>query len=144
MKYLGIDYGTKKIGLAISDDSGAFAFPKTILSSGVQALRDIVEIASVERVETIVVGHSLNMGGERNAVMEDIDAFVEEIHKLTGLPVVLEDERFSSTAVRAFDWSKPVASPRRTGRDASGRSKSNPIDDRAAAIMLQRYLDKNQ
>lgn len=144
MKYLGIDYGTKKIGLAISDDSGAFAFPKTILSSGVQALRDIVEIASVERVQTIVVGHSLNMGGERNAVMEDIDAFVEEIHKLTGLPVVLEDERFSSSAVRAFDWSKPVASPRRTSRDASGRSKSDPIDDRAAAIMLQRYLDKNQ
>lgn len=144
MKYLGIDYGTKKIGLAISDDSGSFAFPKTILGSGVQALRDIVEIALVEQVDAIVVGHSLNMGGERNAVMEDIDAFVEEIHKLTGLPVVLEDERFSSSAVRAFDWSKPVASPRRTSRDALGRNKSDPIDDRAASIMLQRYLDKNK
>ena len=143
MKYLGIDYGTKKIGLAISDDSGAFAFPKTILVSGIQALRDISEIVAVERVEKIVVGHSLDTSGARNAVMEDIDAFIEEIHKLTGLPVVLEDERFSSTAVRAFDWTKPIASPRRTTRDASGRSKNDPIDDRAAAIMLQRYLDKH-
>ena len=143
MKYLGIDYGTKKIGLAISDDSGAFAFPKTILVSGIQALRDISEIVAVERVEKIVVGHSLDTSGARNAVMEDIDAFIEEIYKLTGLPVVLEDERFSSTAVRAFDWTKPIASPRRTTRAASGRSKNDPIDDRAAAIMLQRYLDKH-
>jgi putative Holliday junction resolvase len=144
MRYLGIDYGTKKIGLAISDESGAFAFPKTIVASGVQALRDIVTIVTDEQVETIVVGHSLNSLGERNAVMEDIDAFIEELHKLTGLPVVLSDERFSSTAVKAFDWTKPVASPRRTDRDASGRNKTDPIDDRAAAIMLQRYLDKNR
>lgn len=141
MKYLGIDYGTKKIGLAMSDESGKFAFPKTIVTSGIQALRDIVEIVHVEHVEKIVVGHSLTSAGERNAVMEDIDAFVEEIHKLTGLPVALADERFSSTAVRAFDWSKPVASPHRSTR--AQQAKHSPIDDRAAAIMLQRYLDKN-
>lgn len=137
MKYLGIDYGTKKIGIAISDESGKFAFPKEIISSGVQALREIVEIVTTESIGKIVVGHSLTTSGERNVVMEDIDAFVEELHKLTGLPIALEDERFSSSAVKAFNWSKPVASPHRSEKH------HGPIDDRAAAVMLQRYLDKN-
>jgi putative Holliday junction resolvase len=136
MKYLGIDYGTKKIGIAISDESGKFAFPREIVPAGVQALRDIVEMAISEDVNKIVVGHSLNTSGERNVIMEDIDVFVEELVKLTGLPVALSDERFSSTAVKAFDWSKPVATPHRSEK------RYQHIDDRAAAIMLQRYLDK--
>lgn len=136
MKYLGIDYGTKRIGLAVSDESGKFAFPKMIAGSDVAGLRDIVNLVESEGVEKIIVGLSLTSSGQRNAVMEDIDAFVEELEKLTGLPVILSDERFSSTAVKAFDWSKPVATPHRSEK------KPEPIDDRAAAIMLQRYLDK--
>lgn len=136
MKYLGIDYGTKRTGVAISDESGKFAFPKTILSTGKQFLAEIVEMVQKEGVEKIVVGNSMTMSGERNAIMEDIDAFIEELYKLTGVPVDLEDERFSSSAVRSFDWSKPVATPHRSGKT------SEPIDDRAAAVMLQRYLDK--
>jgi len=136
MKYLGIDYGSKKIGVAISDESGKFAFPKEIVPAGIQALRDIVDTVETEGVQKIVVGYSLTSSGERNAIMEDIDAFVEELNKLTGLPVILSDERFSTTAVRAFDWSKPVATPHRSER------KYEQIDDRAAAVMLQRYLDK--
>ena len=136
MKYLGIDYGTKKIGIAISDESGGFAFPKDIVPSGVQALRDIVDIVTAEGVQKIIVGDSLTLSGKRNALMEDVDAFIEELHKLTGIPVILSDERFSSSAVKAFDWSKPVATPHRSEKN------HDPIDDRAAAVMLQRYLDK--
>ncbi len=137
MKYLGIDYGTKKIGIAISDESGAFAFPKEIVPSGIAALRAIVEMVVSEGVQKIIVGNSLTSSGERNVLMEDIDAFIEELHKLTGLPVILSDERFSSTAVRAFDFEKPIANTRGNSRP------TDPIDHRAAAIMLQRHLDKN-
>lgn len=136
MRILGIDYGTKKIGIALSDESGKFAFPKTIVPSGVGALRDIVDIVEQESVQEIVIGCSLDQAGKRNEIMEDIDVFVEELYKLTNIPVILQDERFSSTAVRAFDFTKPVASPRRSEK------KTDPLDDRAAAIMLQRYLDK--
>lgn len=136
MKYLGIDYGTQKIGLAVSDASGTMAFPKTIIGSGISALRNILDLIASEEIEKIVVGNSMDLAGGRNQLMEDIDAFIEELEKLTGLPIVLQDERFTSSAVRAFDWTKPVATPRRT-------SVPRPaLDDRAAAIMLQRYLDK--
>lgn len=137
MKIMGIDYGTKRIGIAMSDESGAFAFPKQVIVSGEKALAEIITIIDQEQVKKIVVGNSLDSVGVRNAIMEDVDAFVEELHKLTGLPIELSDERFSSSAIRAFDWEKPVATPHRTERN------TDPIDDRAAAIMLQRYLDKN-
>lgn len=136
MRILGIDYGTKKIGIAISDESAQFAFPKKIIGSGARALVEILEIIEQESVGKIIIGNSLSQVGLRNELMEDVDAFIEELHKLTGLPIELVDERFSSTAVRAFDFTKPIANTRGNHRP------TNAIDDRAAAIMLQRYLDR--
>ena len=133
---MGIDYGTKRIGVAISDESGSFAFPKTIVQSGVKTLVEIIDLIHRESVGKIVVGYSVDQSGMRNRVMEDIDAFIEELHKLTNLPIELMDERFSSMAVRAFDFEKPIANTRGNHRPV------DHIDDRAAAVMLQRYLDK--
>lgn len=133
---MGIDYGTKRIGLALSDESGTLAFPKKIVSTGKQALADILDIITTEQVEQIVVGNSLDNGGTRNSIMEDVDVFVEQLHKLTGIPVGFMDERFSSTAVRAFNFEKPIANTRGNSRP------TDHIDDRAAAVMLQRYLDR--
>ncbi|WP_196758645.1 Holliday junction resolvase RuvX, partial [Streptobacillus moniliformis] len=66
--------------------------------------------------------------------MEDVDAFAEELTKLTGIICEYMDERFSSTAVKSFDFEKPIANTR-------GNTKIHaPLDDRAAAVMLQRYL----
>jgi putative Holliday junction resolvase len=136
MKYMGIDYGTKRIGIAISDESGKFAFPKVIVSSGKQALSDIVNLIQSEEIGQIIVGNSVDSSGNRNAIMEDVDVFIEQLHKLTGVPIGFMDERFSSTAVRSFDFEKPIANTRGNSRPI------DHIDDRAAAIMLQRYLDK--
>lgn len=142
MKYLGIDYGTKRIGIALSDESGSLAFPKAVISTGAsrsglaKARGEIADLVLREDVGCIVIGHSLDGDGARNPIMRDIDAFAEELRRLTGVPVELHDERFTSTAARAATWSKPVATPRRGGATVPER-----IDDRAAAIMLQRYLD---
>lgn len=133
---MGIDYGTKRIGVAVSDESGKFAFPKIIVSSGKQALSDIVNLIQSENIERIIVGNSLDMAGNRNAIMEDVDVFIEQLYKLTQVPIALSDERYSSTAVRSFDFEKPIANTR-----GNSRPKDH-IDDRAAAVMLQRYLDK--
>lgn len=136
MKYLGIDYGTKKIGIAISDDGGSIAFPHAIIPNNKDFFNVLVTTIAKNAVGEIVIGNSLMGNNMRNDISDDIDVFVETIEKLTGLPVHMQDERFSSSAVSAFNWSKPVATPRRSEKN------TQPIDDRAAAIMLQRFLDK--
>ncbi len=140
MKYLGIDYGTKRIGLAISDESGMMAFPRGILDGAKQgqvALAEILDTIKAEDIHEIVIGKSLDTAGGRNLIMDDIDVFAEELHKLSGLPVHLHDERFSSFAARAFDFSKSDSN----ANHRKNHDRVEHIDDRAAAVMLQRYLD---
>jgi putative Holliday junction resolvase len=136
MKYIGIDYGTKKIGIATSDDGGSIAFPYAVILNNKDFFDALIKIISETGAGEIVIGNSLMGNNMRNEISDDIDAFVETVERLTELPVHMQDERFSSSAVSAFNWNKPVATPRRTEKDYK------PIDDRAAAIMLQRFLDK--
>ena len=138
MKYLGIDYGTKRIGIAVSDESGMMAFPRGIIAGGAQAFAQIVKTITDEGVQKIIVGNSLDQAGNRNMIADDIDAFITELEKISGLPVELQDERFSSMMARSFDFSKDdyIANPRRNAQ------RVEHVDDRAAALMLQRYLDK--
>lgn len=133
---MGIDYGTKKIGIATSDDGGTIAFPYQIIPNDIKFFDTLVQVIADTGVGEIVIGHSLMGNNVRNDISDDIDAFSESVERLTGLPVHMQDERFSSSAVSAFNWSKPVATPRRSEKD------HKPIDDRAAAIMLQRFLDR--
>ncbi len=140
MKHLGIDYGTKRIGLAISDESGSFAFPKKILENTKESIAQLLEIISAEHIEKIIIGNSLDKTGVRNALMDDVDAFAEELQKLSGIPVEMQDERFSSVFAKSMDFEKG------NFNIANLKNKNvspDRIDDRAAAIMLQRYLDKN-
>src|SRR6185503_4413417 len=68
MKALGIDYGTKRIGVAVSDDTGSLAFPLAVVESGPKALEEVANIARVNNVEQLVIGESLNFKGEPNEV----------------------------------------------------------------------------
>jgi putative Holliday junction resolvase len=135
MKYLGLDYGTKRIGVAVSDDTGSIAFPLTVVESGPKALEEVADIARVNNVEVIVMGESLNFKNEKNEVMEDIEQFKADIAELTQLPVEFEKEFFSSAqAARQFT--------------PDGSRKKNPSQDKldaaAAALILQGYLDKKK
>jgi putative Holliday junction resolvase len=137
MKYMGIDYGTKRIGIAISDESGKFAFPKVIVSSGKQALVDIVNLIQSEQVGQVILLEIQLMPWEiEMRLWRILMCLLSSFAKLTGLPIGFMDERFSSTAVRSFDFEKPIANTRGNARP------TDHIDDRAAAVMLQRYLDK--
>ncbi len=136
MKYLGIDYGTKRIGIAISDDTGSLAFPRTTLEAGHGALGAIAALAKEESVGRIVIGESRDNQGQPNAVMEDIGQFKKDLEGLTSLACEYQSEFFSSTqAARQF------------APDEQSRKK-NPeheqLDASAAAIILQSYLDKRK
>lgn len=134
MKYLGIDYGTKRIGVAISDDTGTLAFPLTIVVARPDALAEIVEFAKKNGVQTIVLGESRNFKQEPNPVMEDIEQFKKNIEELSRLPVVYEQEFLTSAAAR------------RLAQDKRGETIVEPdnIDASAAALILQSYLDRKR
>ena len=136
MRVIGLDYGTKTVGVAISDELLITAQPLlTIERERANKLRKTVakieEIISEYNVEEIVLGYPKNMNntlGERAAAT---DEFREMLERRTGLPVILVDERL--TTVEA---DRILAE---TGDASSGRKEY--IDKRAAAIILQNYLD---
>ena len=133
MKYLGIDYGTKRIGLATSDTGGSLAFPLTTVKAGPRALGEIVEILKKEGVESVVLGESRNFKGETNKVMEDIEQFKKDLEELAGLSVAYEAEFLTSAgAARQFE-----------GDFGRGEKPSQEkLDASAAAMILQSFLDR--
>ena len=135
MKYLGIDFGTKRVGLAVSDENGLIAFPRKIIDAH-GAFGVVVDLLMKEKIGAIVVGNSLAQNGMPNPVEAEIKKFCSDIEAHTGLPVLRQNELFSSLeAIRHHFDIKPIANPRRTGKDIPAH------DDSAAAIILQRYLD---
>ncbi|HWB33929.1 MAG TPA: Holliday junction resolvase RuvX [Candidatus Paceibacterota bacterium] len=133
MKYLGIDYGTKRIGIAVSDDMGTIAFPLTTVASDRESLARVVDIVKERGAGKIIIGESRNFKGEANDVMEDIEQFKADLAELSGLPVEYEPELFTSTqAARQF-------APDGSRKDMPSQEK---LDASAAALILQGYLDR--
>jgi len=134
MRILGIDYGERRVGVAISDPLGSIALGLETIE--VTSLKDAVAkvcAACRERdVATIVVGLPLNMDGSRGPMVERVERFVSELTVASGLPVVTYDERLSSAMVE------------RTLLDADmSRSKRKGVRDKLAAqVILQGYLDR--
>jgi len=129
MKILGIDYGTKRIGVAISDETAAFAFPKAILPNDAKILEALQEMVNEEGIERIVIGDP----GD-NAVAKDVKAFAARIEAF-GLPIIWEKEFMTSMHVSQAFGQKPIA---RQVKQEWGEKR----DDSAAALILQRYLDR--
>ncbi|OGI88390.1 hypothetical protein A2914_00510 [Candidatus Nomurabacteria bacterium RIFCSPLOWO2_01_FULL_41_21] len=124
MKFLGIDYGEKRIGLATSDERGMFAFPKLVVENGIDTLDKIGEILKENKITEIVIGKSLDMKGENNPIMEQIEEFSEKLGRRFSLPVHKEKEFLTSVEARRY-------------HEGDGR-----VDASAAALILQRYLDR--
>ncbi len=134
VKHLGIDYGTKRIGVALSDEEGKLAFPHGVIPAGPKALSAVAELARANTAGKIVVGESRNYKNEPNAVMEDIELFKKDLEELTGLPVEYEAEFMTSAAAL------------RHTQDKRGEKTSDALnlDASAAALILQSYLDRNR
>ncbi|MBI2108954.1 MAG: Holliday junction resolvase RuvX [Parcubacteria group bacterium] len=128
MRFLGIDYGEKRIGIALSDENGMLAFPHSILNNDARLIKSIHDICKQESVSQIVIGESRMYGGTENPVMKKIADFKERLQKTTSLPIAFESEVLTSQEARR-----------------SREKESNvPVDDSAAAIILQSFLDKRK
>ncbi len=144
MKHLGIDYGTKKVGIALSDSEGKIAFPKTILKNDETLMENLRAMIEEEGVEKIVIGKSLTLDGRENEVQHSIEQFKEELAQaFPSIPIGEQDERMSSLAANSFLFGKGNLERKRTS-EREKRMRNSADDARAATIILQRYLDRKK
>lgn len=145
MKYIGIDYGTKRIGIALSDKGGNIAFANSIVPNDSKALDKIAEIIKKEQVEAIVVGESKDFSGGLNEIFSEVKNFSDELNKRTNFPIFFEPEFLTSHAAEKQRFEKETSVfTRADGRKGRRPQKKEPIDAVAAALILQSYLDKKK
>ena len=126
MKYLGIDYGARWIGVAVSDGTGAIAFPRGVLQNDSKLLPDLLHFIQSEKIERIIVGDTRSHVGGGNPITADAEKFMEELARTTSLPVSRAFEVFTSIEASRY---------------AEKGNEHN--DSAAAAVILQRFLDMN-
>ena len=131
MKFLGIDYGTKRIGISISDEEGILAFPKRIVLNNADIFKTLSEI---------VIGESVDFTGASNALSARIEVFILELQEKFNLPIHKQKEFLTSIEARKSKGGKKLSASQAHSRIK--QKKSDHVDAHAAAIILQRYLDK--
>ena len=136
MRFLGIDYGTKRIGLAVSDDNGVLAFPKTIILNDRSSLENILGILKKENISGVVIGESLDFNGNKNKIWQEAEDFIKVLEIEAGVPIHKEKE-FLTTVGARWGEGKEKNNARKIKKEISKK-----IDDSAAALILQRYLDR--
>ncbi|KKR18573.1 hypothetical protein A2121_02715 [Candidatus Nomurabacteria bacterium GWB1_40_6] len=123
MKHLGIDFGSKRIGIAISDEANGFAFPLLVLDNSGDFVGEIIKICEENKVAELVVGKSLDFAQKDNEIMKEIIPFVEILKSRLNLPVHMHPEFLTSQEAERL------------------QGKNDMHDASAAAIILKSYLD---
>ncbi len=134
-RYLGIDFGASRVGLALSDSDGIIAQPYGAIewSDTDDLIEQIAEIITEKRVEIIVIGHPIHLSGESSEMSRKVEDFAKLIgRRLPDKKLVLVDERLSTKQAEAAI------------REGGGKPSLNKeaVDTVAAAIILQSYLER--
>lgn len=126
MRLLGIDYGSKKTGLALTDESGSMAFPHSVIPTNADLLKTVEALIVREKVGEIVLGYSLNRDGEPNKVHEAASELLLDLTLATGLPVHLQPEQYTTQAAIRL------------------QGKSVMTDAAAAALILDSFITQKK
>ncbi len=133
-KIICIDYGLKRIGVALSDDRGTIAFPhKYIINENFNdAATELKNIIITENASLIVVGMPIGLSGKQSSLSIEVIKFIDELKKkIKNLPIITYDERFSTAqAQRSL-----------IERNVKRKKRKQTIDSIAASFILQSYLD---
>ncbi|MCX4333261.1 MAG: Holliday junction resolvase RuvX [Bacteroidales bacterium] len=133
-RIIGIDYGRKRVGVAVSDPLGIFASALDTVQSA-KIIEYLKLYSEKENVVRFVVGYPINMDGRPSEAAKDIDIFLKHLAKaFPDIPVTLEDERFTSVLAH-----KAMIDG---GMKKKDRMDKNSVDRISAAIILQSYLDR--
>lgn len=136
-RILGVDYGERRVGLAVSDPTGMIAqpLPTLVRRAGKRPpVRAVADVAHTWQVSAIVLGLPLTLEGDESDWTRAIRAFGEKLSDRTGLPVHFVDERM--TSVRA------ERSVRSLGLRRTQREDKKRVDAAAAVLILQSFLDR--
>jgi putative Holliday junction resolvase len=124
MRFLGIDYGKKRVGIALSSEDNRFAFPKKVLVNERNLVVTISKFCKENNVGGVVIGESKDFKGKANLIMKDILTFKKKLESKTALPIYLEPEFMTSQEAARI------------------AGENELLDASAAAIILQSYLNK--
>lgn len=135
-RLVGIDYGKKRVGVAVSDPLMIFASPlETVPTANI--INYLKIYTSKEDVERFVVGYPMNMDNKPSQVAQYVDVFLKQLKKaFPDIPVTLEDERF--TSVLAFQSLIDSGVKKQDRRDKAA------VDKVSAAIILQTFMDRKK
>jgi putative holliday junction resolvase len=126
MRYMGIDYGSKRVGVAFSNEDGTMAFPHSVLRNDASLIKSLVALAEREHAEAIVIGASRNLEGEANPIQERIDECILDLTLELGVPIHSEPEVYSTQeAIRE-------------------QGRNDMTDASAASIILNSYLTRHR
>jgi putative Holliday junction resolvase len=132
-RLLGIDYGTKRIGVAVSDPLRIIAQSLSVIINSPKVFDEIKKLVTEYDPEKIIVGMPLNLKGEKGVKAEEVEQFIAELEREIKIEIVRFDERFTSKIAQ------------QTMRDMHMKKKARQtkgnVDYIAAAIILQGFLD---
>lgn len=131
-RIVAIDYGKKRIGVAITDPLRFFAQPLTTLQNDHTFWNTLRDILSKYDIEEFVVGYPLKESGDKGELTKDIDQFVKTVQKYYKVPVVLTDERYSSGIAQERILESVTSKKKRRDKGL--------IDKNAAAVILEDYM----
>jgi len=123
---MGIDFGSKRIGIAMSDDSGKMAFPHEVVPNNDKFLKYIESLVAKRGIGEIVIGHSLDNQGMPNQIHAAVESLMMDITLSIGIPVHLEPEQYSTQQARQI------------------QGKNSLTDASAAALILDSFITKNK
>jgi putative Holliday junction resolvase len=131
MKYLAIDYGNKRTGLATCDPNETIATPLTVLTTGKDLPNKIAQIMESENVDAVIIGLPINMDGSEGFQAKHVRQFAEQLEKQLNMTIHFQDERLSTFG----------AQEKLEQTDLSKKTKSRRLDAVAAAQILQDFLE---
>jgi len=144
---LAIDYGQKRLGLALSDEYGVTSRPFAIWTR-INRRRDIARLRELVRrhaVCRIVIGLPLHLDGTPSEMSEESEGFARRVEKALGVPVEMVDERLSSWEAKQTVWANRSTGSSHRGRKLGvGRKHQTSLDDVAAAVVLRDYLARTR
>lgn len=126
MRFLGIDYGKKRVGLAVSDETESVAFPYDTILNNTELIKNIFLICEKENIDALVIGESRMLSGADNPLMKDIKLFIKKILAEKDVDIYMEPEFSTTQEAKRFQGAGKYT-------DAS-----------AAAVILQRFLEKRR
>jgi putative Holliday junction resolvase len=132
-RILAIDYGSRRVGVAISDPMSIIALGLPTLENNRELFKQLQKIVSDHAVIRIVVGMPFNLHGEKGAKAQEVEEFIERLRAEIGIPVITWDERFTSKLAQG--------AIRELGTKRMKRRTKGAVDKMASMLLLQSYLD---